>query len=101
MDLKNVNRLGSRKVIKKIENTWTEVYVQNAIHKLDVFPGKSIREVVKQLGLWETTIRFRRKKILVRSDIKKAGRTCSFDRETRHCWQNLYQLFVTVSSQEW
>ena len=82
MGPKNSNRVGSRKVTKKIENTWTEEDIQNAIHKIDSLPGKSIREVAKQFGLSESTIRFRRKKLFAGSDLKKAGRKCAFDEET-------------------
>ena len=83
MGLKNSNRVGSRKVTKKKENTWTEEDIQNAIHKIDSLPGKSIREVAKQLGLSKSTIRFRRKKLFAGSDLKKAGRKCTFDEETK------------------
>ena len=82
MDPKNSNRVGSRKVTKKIENTRTKEDIQNAIHELDSLPEKSVREVAKQFGLSKSTIRFGRKKILAGSDIKKAGRKCAFDRET-------------------
>ena len=82
MGPKNSNRVGSRKVTKKIENTWTEEDIQNAIHEIDSLPGKSIREVAKQFGLSESTIRFRRKKLFAGSDLKKAGRKCAFDEET-------------------
>ena len=83
MGPKNSNRVGSRKVTKKKENTWTEEDIQNAIHKIDSLPGKSIREVAKQLGLSKSTIRFRRKKLFAGSDLKKAGRKCTFDEETK------------------
>ena len=83
MGPKNSNRVGSRKVTKKIENTWTEEDIQNAIHEIDSLPGKSIREVAKQFGLSESTIRFRRKKLFAGSDLKKAGRKCTFDEETK------------------
>ena len=76
MGPKNSNRVGRRKVTKKIENTWTEEDIQNAIHEIDSLPGKSIREVAKQFGLSESTIRFRRKKLFAGSDLKKAGRKC-------------------------
>ena len=69
--------------MKKKENTWTEEDIQNAIHKIDSLPGKSIREVAKQLGLSKSTIRFRRKKLFAGSDLKKAGRKCTFDEETK------------------
>ena len=82
MGPKNSNRVGSRKVTKKIENTWTEEDIQNAIHEIDSLPGKSIREVAKQFGLSESTIRFRRKKLFAVSDLKKAGPKCAFDEET-------------------
>ena len=83
MGPKNSNRVGSRKVTKKKENTWTEEDIQNAIHKIDSLPGKSIREVAKQLGLSKSTIRLRRKKLFAGSDLKKAGRKCTFDEETK------------------
>ena len=83
MGPKNSNRVGSRKVTKKKENTWTEEDIQNAIHKIDSLPGKSIREVAKQLGLSKSTIRFRRKKLFAGSDLKKAGWKCTFDEETK------------------
>ena len=83
MGPKNSNRVGSRKVTKKKENTWTEEDIQNAIHKIDSLPGKSIREVAKQLGLSKSTIRFRRKKLFAGSDLKKAGRKCTFDEEIK------------------
>ena len=64
------------------QHPWTEEDIQNAIHELDSLPGKSFREVVKQFGLSESTIRFRRKNILAGSDIRKAGKKCTFDQET-------------------
>ena len=82
MGHKNSNQVGSRKVTKKIENTWTEEDIQNAIHEIDSLPGKSIREVAEQFGLSESTIRFRRKKLFAGSDLKKAGRKFAFDEET-------------------
>ena len=83
MGPKNSDRVGSRKVTKKKENTWTDEDIQNAIHKIDSFPGASTREVAKQLGLSKSTIRFRRKKLFAGSDLKKAGQKCTFDEETK------------------
>ena len=82
MGPKNSNWVGSRKVTKKIENTWIEEDIQNPIHETGSLPGKSIRKVAKQFGLSESTIRFRRKKLFAGSDLKKAGRKCAFDEET-------------------
>lgn len=48
---KGKNRVGSRKVTKKIQNVWTEEELQEAMDKLISIPGSSIRGVAKNTEL--------------------------------------------------
>ena len=69
---------------KIVKNAWSEDKLMEALHALDSMPGPSIRGVAKQYNLSEATLRFRRKKIQAgEPDLKKAGRKCAFDGETR------------------
>ena len=73
---------GSRKVNKKIENTWTEEDLLEALHHLDYVPGSSIRGVARQFGIHEATLQFRLRKRKAGEELGKAGRKCVFDSET-------------------
>ena len=75
-------REGSRKVKRKISNSWTDEEMINALHELDSVPGSSVRGVAKRYGIHEATIRFRLKKRIDGVALGKAGRKCVFDAQT-------------------
>lgn len=56
----------------KVYNTWTEQDIQDAPHKLDSVPGKSMRAVAAQYGLEESTLRFHLQKRQANEDLGKS-----------------------------
>ena len=96
---------GTREVGKIVKTAWSEDKLMEALHILDSTPGVSIRGVAKQYNLSEATLRFRRNKIQAgETDLKKAGRKCAFDGETRGTFGKMYcrplQLWVQPSMLE-
>lgn len=79
------NHPGSRKVKKIVRNAWSEQTIVNAIHKIQSVPGSTTREVVKEFGVNECTLRFRLKRLRKGEELKKAGRECTFTAEEEKC----------------
>ena len=52
------NHPGTRKGVHSVQNVWTEATMDAAIHKLQSVPGSTIRDVAKEYGLSECTVRF-------------------------------------------
>ena len=69
--MKNKKR-NFQKVKRKTKYTWTKD-LENALHKVLLIPGTSIRSVAKKFEIKESTLRFRLQKTNANELLHKSG----------------------------
>ena len=80
--IKSSNRVGSRKVKKKVNKCWTEEDIQECLHYLESTPGVSLRSAATKYKVSESTVRWRIGLSKSKTTLKTPGRKCVLSAES-------------------